>query len=212
MFQSNVYPARSLQENSIWAMSFHLAFRNKTLFASQTFLMIYGITSHGLKHHWLSHLMCASVSVVRVVAGDLCGELRGTFILPCRVCTGAAAGCCVVWAQPCTECLWRASLSCSVSIDRQCEARNALAQSHCLERKTHPTALASKVSSLSFKIILHLRTLSESGLCTPIKKKYWDYSVCSCVWHHEINSPWTEKILKNMIVSLVSLSMDIMES
>lgn len=39
--------------------------------------------------------LCASVSVVRAVPGDLCAELKGTFVPPCRVCMGAAAGCCV---------------------------------------------------------------------------------------------------------------------
>lgn len=94
-----------------------------------------------------------------------------------QICMGAAAGCCVgVHRMPVMR-----SLSFSVSTDSQREARNALAQSRCLERKAHCTALGSKVSNWSFRIILHLRRLSESGLHTPIKKVYWGYNVYSCI-------------------------------
>lgn len=113
--------------------------------------------------------LCAFVSVVRAVPGDLCGEL----IPPCKVCRVLQQAAVLVWAQPCTEWLWWASLSCSVRTDSQHKACNALAQAHCLERKDLCMSLGSEVSNSSFQIILHLRRLSESGLHTPIKKKYW---------------------------------------
>lgn len=40
--------------------------------------------------------LSASVPVVRAIPGDLCRELKGTFMLPSKeVCVGTAAGWCV---------------------------------------------------------------------------------------------------------------------